>query len=55
MLKRVLEELGETYKAVSAACVRARISDAKNQLIDGETYRSSQGPSKTWSGSLSPV
>ena len=39
MLKRVLEELEVDTKRYPPRAVRARISDAKNQLIDGETYQ----------------
>jgi DNA helicase-2/ATP-dependent DNA helicase PcrA len=45
MLKRVLEELEVDTKRYPPRAVRARISDAKNQLIDGETYQEqSNGP-----------
>jgi ATP-dependent DNA helicase UvrD/PcrA len=39
MLKRVLEELEVDTKRYPPRAIRARISDAKNQLIDGETYQ----------------
>src|SRR5436190_14897398 len=38
MLKRCLEELEVDTKRYPPRAVRARISDAKNQLIDAETY-----------------
>ena len=39
MLKRCLEELEVDTKRYPPRAVRARISDAKNQLIDAETYQ----------------
>ncbi len=59
MLKRCLEELEVDTKRYPPRAVRARISDAKNQLIDAETYSQSAAttprpdlsaaPSRTWS------
>jgi DNA helicase II / ATP-dependent DNA helicase PcrA len=43
MLKRVLEELEVDTKRYPPRAIRARISDAKNQLIDGETYQEQTG------------
>ncbi len=39
MLKRCLEELEVDTKRYPPRAIRARISDAKNQLIDAETYQ----------------
>ncbi len=52
MLKRCLEELEVDTKRYPPRAVRARISDAKNQLIDAETYQEQVGgpTSRTWSG-----
>ena len=50
MLKRCLEELEVDTKRYPPRAVRARISDAKNQLIDAETYQEqSAGRSRRWS------
>jgi DNA helicase II / ATP-dependent DNA helicase PcrA len=43
MLKRCLEELEVDTKRYPPRAVRARISDAKNQLIDAETYLETAG------------
>ncbi len=43
MLKRVLEELEVDTKRYPPRAIRARISDAKNQLIDAETYQEQAG------------
>ncbi|HEX6585527.1 MAG TPA: UvrD-helicase domain-containing protein [Solirubrobacterales bacterium] len=43
MLKRCLEELEVDTKRYPPRAVRARISDAKNQLIDAETYQEHGG------------
>jgi DNA helicase II / ATP-dependent DNA helicase PcrA len=43
MLKRCLEELEVDTKRYPPRAVRARISDAKNQLIDAETYQETGG------------
>jgi DNA helicase-2/ATP-dependent DNA helicase PcrA len=43
MLKRVLEELDVDTKRYPPRAIRARISDAKNQLIDAETYQEQAG------------
>jgi DNA helicase-2/ATP-dependent DNA helicase PcrA len=43
MLKRCLEELEVDTKRYPPRAVQARISDAKNQLIDGETYQEQIG------------
>jgi DNA helicase-2/ATP-dependent DNA helicase PcrA len=43
MLKRCLEELEVDTKRYPPRAVRARISDAKNQLIDAETYQEQGG------------
>jgi DNA helicase-2/ATP-dependent DNA helicase PcrA len=43
MLKRCLEELGVDTKRYPPRAVRARISDAKNQLIDAEAYQETAG------------
>ncbi len=43
MLKRCLEELEVDTKRYPPRAVRARISDAKNQLIDAETYQEAGG------------
>jgi len=43
MLKRCLEELEVDTKRYPPRAVRARISDAKNQLIDAETYQETEG------------
>jgi DNA helicase-2/ATP-dependent DNA helicase PcrA len=43
MLKRCLEELEVDTKRYPPRAVRARISDAKNQLIDAETYQETSG------------
>jgi ATP-dependent DNA helicase UvrD/PcrA len=43
MLKRCLEELEVDTKRYPPRAVRARISDAKNQLIDGEAYLDTAG------------
>src|SRR4051794_40295240 len=43
MLKRCLEELEVDTKRNPPRAVRARISDAKNQLIDGESYQETAG------------
>ena len=43
MLKRCLEELEVDTKRYPPRAVRARISDAKNQLIDAETYQQQGG------------
>jgi DNA helicase-2/ATP-dependent DNA helicase PcrA len=43
MLKRCLEELEVDTKRYPPRAVRARISDAKNQLIDAETYQEQLG------------
>jgi DNA helicase-2/ATP-dependent DNA helicase PcrA len=43
MLKRCLEELEVDTKRYPPRAVRARISDAKNQLIDAETYQETAG------------
>ncbi len=43
MLKRCLEELAVDTKRYPPRAVRARISDAKNQLIDAETYQETAG------------
>jgi DNA helicase-2/ATP-dependent DNA helicase PcrA len=43
MLKRCLEELEVDTKRYPPRAVRARISDAKNQLIDAETYQEQVG------------
>jgi DNA helicase-2/ATP-dependent DNA helicase PcrA len=43
MLKRCLEELEVDTKRYPPRAVRARISDAKNQLIDAETYQEQIG------------
>jgi ATP-dependent DNA helicase UvrD/PcrA len=43
MLKRCLEELEVDSKRYPPRAVRARISDAKNQLIDAETYLETAG------------
>ena len=43
MLKRCLEELEVDTKRYPPRAVRARISDAKNQLIDAETYQETVG------------
>ncbi|HKH22456.1 MAG TPA: UvrD-helicase domain-containing protein, partial [Solirubrobacterales bacterium] len=43
MLKRCLEELDVDTKRYPPRAVRARISDAKNQLIDAETYQETGG------------
>jgi DNA helicase-2/ATP-dependent DNA helicase PcrA len=43
MLKRVLSELGVDPKRYPPRAVRAKISGAKNQLIDADSYAESQG------------
>jgi DNA helicase II / ATP-dependent DNA helicase PcrA len=43
MLKRCLEQLEVDTKRYPPRAVRARISDAKNQLIDAETYQEQGG------------
>jgi DNA helicase-2/ATP-dependent DNA helicase PcrA len=43
MLKRCLEELEIDTKRYPPRAIRARISDAKNQLIDAETYQEQAG------------
>jgi DNA helicase II / ATP-dependent DNA helicase PcrA len=43
MLKRCLEELEVDTKRYPPRAVRARISDAKNQLIDAESYQEQLG------------
>jgi DNA helicase II / ATP-dependent DNA helicase PcrA len=43
MLKRVLEELEVDTKRYPPRAIRARISDAKNQLIDSESYQEQGG------------
>jgi DNA helicase-2/ATP-dependent DNA helicase PcrA len=43
MLKRCLEELEVDTKRYPPRAIRARISDAKNQLIDAETYQETAG------------
>jgi ATP-dependent DNA helicase UvrD/PcrA len=43
MLKRCLDELEVDTKRYPPRAVRARISDAKNQLIDAETYQEQVG------------
>ncbi|HEY6771212.1 MAG TPA: UvrD-helicase domain-containing protein [Solirubrobacterales bacterium] len=43
MLKRCLEELEVDTKRYPPRAVRARISDAKNQLIDAESYQEQGG------------
>jgi ATP-dependent DNA helicase UvrD/PcrA len=43
MLKRCLDELEVDTKRYPPRAVRARISDAKNQLIDAETYQETGG------------
>ncbi|HKH41490.1 MAG TPA: UvrD-helicase domain-containing protein, partial [Solirubrobacterales bacterium] len=43
MLKRCLDELEVDTKRYPPRAVRARISDAKNQLIDAETYQETAG------------
>jgi len=43
MLKRVLEELEVDTKRYPPRAIRARISDAKNQLIDAESYQEQAG------------
>ena len=43
MLKRCLDELGIDTKRYPPRAVRARISDAKNQLIDAESYQEISG------------
>jgi DNA helicase-2/ATP-dependent DNA helicase PcrA len=43
MLKRCLEELEVDTKRYPPRAVRARISDAKNQLIDAESYQETAG------------
>jgi ATP-dependent DNA helicase UvrD/PcrA len=43
MLKRCLDELEVDTKRYPPRAVRARISDAKNQLIDAETYQEQGG------------
>jgi DNA helicase II / ATP-dependent DNA helicase PcrA len=43
MLKRCLEELEVDTKRYPPRAVRARISDAKNQLIDAETFQEAGG------------
>jgi DNA helicase-2/ATP-dependent DNA helicase PcrA len=43
MLKRVLDELEIDTKRYPPRAIRARISDAKNQLIDAETYQQQGG------------
>jgi ATP-dependent DNA helicase UvrD/PcrA len=43
MLKRVLDELEVDTKRYPPRAIRARISDAKNQLIDAETYQEQAG------------
>ena len=43
MVKRCLEELGVDPKRYPPRAVRARISDAKNQLVDAETYQETAG------------
>jgi DNA helicase II / ATP-dependent DNA helicase PcrA len=43
MLKRCLDELEVDTKRYPPRAVRARISDAKNQLIDAETYEEQAG------------
>src|SRR5262249_4638108 len=43
MVKRCLEELEADTKRYPPRAVRARISDAKNQLIDAETYLEAAG------------
>ncbi|HEY6636680.1 MAG TPA: UvrD-helicase domain-containing protein [Solirubrobacterales bacterium] len=43
MLKRCLEELEVDTKRYPPRAVRARISDAKNQLIDAESYQEQAG------------
>jgi DNA helicase-2/ATP-dependent DNA helicase PcrA len=43
MLKRCLEELEVDTKRYPPRAVRARISDAKNQLIDAESYQETGG------------
>jgi DNA helicase II / ATP-dependent DNA helicase PcrA len=43
MLKRVLEELEVDTKRYPPRAVRSRISEAKNQLIDAETYQETAG------------
>jgi DNA helicase II / ATP-dependent DNA helicase PcrA len=43
MLKRCLEELEVDTKRYPPRAVRARISEAKNQLIDAETYQEEAG------------
>jgi ATP-dependent DNA helicase UvrD/PcrA len=43
MLKRCLDDLEVDTKRYPPRAVRARISDAKNQLIDAETYQETAG------------
>jgi DNA helicase-2/ATP-dependent DNA helicase PcrA len=43
MLKRVLSELGVDPKRYPPRAVRAKISGAKNQLIDADSYAETQG------------
>jgi len=43
MLKRALDELEIDTKRYPPRAIRARISDAKNQLIDAETYQEQAG------------
>ncbi|MGA9371165.1 MAG: UvrD-helicase domain-containing protein [Solirubrobacterales bacterium] len=43
MLKRCMEELEVDTKRYPPRAIRARISDAKNQLIDAETYQERVG------------
>ena len=54
MLKRCLEELEVDTKRYPPRAVRARISDAKNQLIDAETYINSAA-TNTAAGSSAAV
>ena len=52
MLKRCLEELEVDTKRYPPRAVRARISDAKNQLIDAESYQNRRwrsARSRRWS------
>jgi DNA helicase II / ATP-dependent DNA helicase PcrA len=43
MLKRVLSELGVDPKRYPPRAIRSKISGAKNQLIDSDTYAQTQG------------
>ena len=43
MLKRVLSELGVDPKRYPPRAIRSKISGAKNQLIDSDTYAETQG------------